>query len=570
MDHTRDADFLGRLALTAAQTLDPRALVNLVITETTVVMGVDVCSVYLRDTDGGDLVLAATNGLAQEGVGRVRLAVGEGLTGHAARERTAVVVADVREDARFRWLDGVDQERFVSMCSVPIVSADRLVGVLNVQTDAPHAFDDGEVALLQAIAAHVAGALERSALQERLQRQVHELRRSHEIHRRFTRLSLSGAGLRAICSEIADQASGPVGVYDDAGERIASSHDGLLPVRLGDAERADALPVRAGDEVLGHLVVMNADPARQADGSQRRALEHGATVLALELARERAAAEAERHLRGDLVEELLASPLQPADAARLADRAARLGQRLAAKTWVMVMDPDDATARAALGSPAGSSRVARALAAAGEAEGAALTVVQRAGGVVVLVADEDDPARVERLATRLVEAAGDASRGGAFSGGVSGDAGPPHALHALAQQARLAHRSGRRMGRSGGVHMYHRMGAERLLMAVEPREELDAFVDEWLGALVAHDVRGPGSAPLLETLDAMSDTGWSPRAAARALNVHVNTLLYRLQRAREVSGRDLGDADVRLAMGLALKARRMRTAESAADHRQAS
>ncbi len=556
MEHTRDSDFLQRLALAAAATLDVKALVGLVIGETTGVMGVDVCSVYLVDAGGDGLMLSATNGLSQAGVGTVRLALGEGITGHAALHRRPTVADDVRRDPRFRWLAGVDQERFVSMCSVPIVSADRLVGVLNVQTDQPHRFGESEVALLGAIAAHVAGALERSALQERLQHQVHELRRSHEIHARFTQLSLGGAGLRAICRAIADHAGAPVGLYDDADVRIAGSDDEALPEALGDAD-GDGLtvrPVRAGDEVLGSLAVAGPDGG---DPVRRRAVEHGATVLALELSRERAAAEAERHLRGDLVEELLAGPIGEPEARRLAERAARLGHRLAPRMWVMVIEPDDQAARTALAGPVGSGRVARAVAAAGDQASLTLTVVQRSGAIIVLVPDPGDAARVDRVAQRCVAEASAAAGGGSFSCGLSGSGGPPERLHALGQQARMAQRAGRALRRAGSVNAYHRLGAERLLLAVSPASELEGFVAEWLGTLEEHDRRGPGSAPLVETLRALAESGWSPRGAARAMNVHVNTLLYRLQRVRDVTGRDLGAPDVRLAFSLALKARDM-------------
>ena len=78
---------------------------------------------YNSEPDGETLVLSATNGLSQGGLGRVRLRIGEGVTGTAAVERAPVVVEDVRTEPRFRWLPGVDQARFVSMCSVPIVSA---------------------------------------------------------------------------------------------------------------------------------------------------------------------------------------------------------------------------------------------------------------------------------------------------------------------------------------------------------------------------------------------------------------------------------------------------------------
>ena len=154
--------FLQRLALTVASTATMNDLVRLVIAETTEALATDVCSVYLIDPDDGRLVLAATNGLLQEAVGRVRLALGEGVTGWAAEDRRPAVVADVRAEPRFRWLDDVDQTRFVSMCSVPIAAGDRLVGVLNVQTERRREFSGADVAFLSAIAAQVAGVLARA------------------------------------------------------------------------------------------------------------------------------------------------------------------------------------------------------------------------------------------------------------------------------------------------------------------------------------------------------------------------------------------------------------------------
>ena len=251
VDALVELEYLQRLALTAAQTLDPPSLVRLVIAETTDAMGVDVCSIYLTEPDGETLVLSATNGLSQGGVGRVRLRIGEGVTGTAAAERGPVVVEDVRTEPRFRWLAGVDQARFVSMCSVPIISAGRLVGVLNVQTEEMHRFGRDEVAFMAAIAAQVAGALERSGLQERLEAQVADLRRSEEIHHRFTELALTGGGLPAICEEIARQAGGPVALFDDEGERLAPLPDPLH--HRGPERRRAVLELPEGDEVVRRL-----------------------------------------------------------------------------------------------------------------------------------------------------------------------------------------------------------------------------------------------------------------------------------------------------------------------------
>lgn len=571
MDHMRELQFLQRLALQAAQTLDAPSLVRLVINETTGAMGVDVCSVYLLDPHRPALTLAATNGLSQTGVGRVRLSVGEGVTGWAAQERRPVTVPDVRTDDRFRWLSGVDQARFVSMCSVPIISADRLVGVINVQTDAHHDFDDEEVGFLAAIAAQVAGVLERSSLHTRLEGQVADLRRSEEIHRRFTELALAGGGIGAICAEIARQAAASVALYDDEGEHMspAGGEDGGLPARLTIEDREPVpagdgptiLPVRAGSETLAWLAVGDDDAAP--DPVRRRALEHGVTVLALELSRERAAAEAERRLRGDVVEELLATRPAEEDAARLVERAARLGYRLRRRMWVVVIDPDDPAGARALGERSTVRRLVRALSAVAETRHAGAIVVERAGTVVLLIPHPATAHQVERTALAALGTARQLMAGSSLSCGVSGDHGGPTMLHDLAEQARLAIRVGRRLRRAGEVNSYRRLGAERLLLAVNGGGHLEEFVAEWLGPLERQEARGRRAAPLIETIDALSSTGWSPRAAARHLDVHVNTLLYRIQRARELTQRDLDDPDVRLALALALRARTLVAARGA-------
>lgn len=562
MDPVRELEFLQRLALQATQTLDAPSLVRLVINETTGAMDVDVCSVYLFEPRGRELVLAATNGLSQTGVGRVRMRVGEGITGWAAHERRPVTVADVRSESRFRWLAGVDQARFVSMCSVPIISGDRLVGVLNVQTDIRHDFDDAEVGFLAAIAAQVAGVLERSSLQSRLEDQVADLRRSEEIHRRFTELSLAGEGIEAIRQEIARQAGAEVALYDDEGARItpmAATSD-TLPAELTspgegadhDTDRHHVLPVRAGSDTLAWLVVGDAsapDPVR------RRSLEHGVTVLALEFSRERAATEAERRLRGDLMEELITTRLSAEDAERLVEQAARLGYRLRRHMWVVVIEPDDPVAAEALGARTGARRLVRALSAEAESRHPGVMVVERAGSLVLLIPHPATADQVERTALAALTAAGGMTAGSSFSCGVSGEHGGPAMLHDLVEQARLAIRVGRRLQRMGEVHSYRRLGAERLLLALGGGSHLREFVDEWLGPLERQEARARGAAPLIETIEALTSSSWSPRAAARQLNVHVNTLLYRIQRARDLTQRDLDDPDVRLAMALALRAR---------------
>jgi signal transduction histidine kinase len=147
-------------------------MLRTIIDETTVATGTEVCSLYLWEDAERLLVLTATNGLAQSGVGTVKLGLGEGITGWVATHRRPLAVKDVRSEARFVWVPNLDQERFLSMLSVPILVEERVVGVMNLQTLAVHDFSSEEVEFASAIAAQLGGIIELSQLKERLARQL--------------------------------------------------------------------------------------------------------------------------------------------------------------------------------------------------------------------------------------------------------------------------------------------------------------------------------------------------------------------------------------------------------------
>jgi phosphotransferase system enzyme I (PtsP) len=161
-----ELDFLRRLLAGTSGAADHQALLKEVIDKTREATGTQVCSLYLWQENSRRLVLTATNGLASEGVGVVSMRMGKGVTGWVAEHRRPLAVPDTRDEPRFQWIPGLDQERFISMLSVPVAAGRRLVGVINVQTETTHVFTAEEIALLETIASYIAGIVERSALLE--------------------------------------------------------------------------------------------------------------------------------------------------------------------------------------------------------------------------------------------------------------------------------------------------------------------------------------------------------------------------------------------------------------------
>ena len=569
----RELHFLQRLARDAATAQEPSELVELVIRETTSAMAIDVCSLYLLDPSGENLTLTATNGLNEKMVRRAQLRVGEGITGWVAETRQPLSVADVSHESRFKWIPGVDQKRFKSMLSVPIEAGPRLVGVVNVQSVAYREFTAEDLDFLRAIAGQVAGILERMELQRRLEAQLAEISLSHETHERFTRLSLEGAGVDAILEAVGLLAGGAAGLYTEDGFRIQG--DDQLPARLtvppeqlrsqarefrlvsGRPVRAlDVVPVRAGGDLLA-LLVVGLPETDSANPARVRALEHGSTVLALELSKERAAAEVERRLRGDLVEELLAGGLDDAEAERLARQAERLGHRLPSRAWVIVVEPDDSRSEGEMAARGRQDRIHAALVdLARRRMGGALTLT-RSSSAVVLVPEEAAPdlGAVERLAEQVHDAIVPLLRPGSASVGIGNLAESVAELARSHHEARQALRLGRRAGMRARVTSYRALGAFRLLLDVQSPEALRRFVHEVLGTLLKY--KESRETPLLQTLEALAAARWVRRAAARDLGIHVNSMTYRVERIESISGLKLDDPETRVAIAIALRARGM-------------
>jgi two-component system, NarL family, sensor kinase len=130
----------------------------------------DVCFVYVLDDGGGALTLTGATPPYDRQVGKIRLPVGEGVTGWVASHRSPAVLASGKEaDPRYRYFPELGGREYTSMVSVPMESGlTGLVGVLNVHTRERRDFTDRDVRLLSSIGALVAGAVHQARLHRRL------------------------------------------------------------------------------------------------------------------------------------------------------------------------------------------------------------------------------------------------------------------------------------------------------------------------------------------------------------------------------------------------------------------
>ena len=106
-----------------------------------------------------------------------------------------------------------------------------------------------------------------------------------------------------------------------------------------------------------------------------------------------------------------------------------------------------------------------------------------------------------------------------------------------------------RLKRWSQVVSVPQLGVTGLLAGVD-HERLLEFAQRHLGPLIEHDRARSGD--LVETLKAYLEAG-EQQAAAKRLGIHPNTLRYRLDRVREISGAEFEDPETRLNLSVAVR-----------------
>ena len=116
----------------------------------------DVSSVYLLEPESGELVLAATVGLDQSGVGRVRMRLDEGLTGLVAERMSPIMEPDAPIHPRFKYFPEAGEDTYHSFLGVPLIESGIVQGVLVVQTMERRPFSPNEIRMLVTVGSQLA------------------------------------------------------------------------------------------------------------------------------------------------------------------------------------------------------------------------------------------------------------------------------------------------------------------------------------------------------------------------------------------------------------------------------
>jgi GAF domain-containing protein len=120
-------------------------------------------------------------------LGNLRIHVGEGITGWVAEHKSVVALAsNATQDIRFKLFQGLVEDTYEALLSVPLVSGGDLIGVINVHHREPHEHSADEIGTLVFIGEQLGVAIAKAQLQDenaRLLETTLEMRRELETRK---------------------------------------------------------------------------------------------------------------------------------------------------------------------------------------------------------------------------------------------------------------------------------------------------------------------------------------------------------------------------------------------------
>jgi len=159
-----DIDVLHEIGSSIAAADPLHAVLSRVVQFVSTIVACDSVFIYVLEED--DLVLRASKTPHPDVLDRLKLRVGEGITGWVAEHRKPVAVAShAFQDPRFQTFNELPEDRYEAFLSVPVLSRGKLVGVINLQHRQPHDHSHRDIQLISMIGFLVGAEIEMARLE---------------------------------------------------------------------------------------------------------------------------------------------------------------------------------------------------------------------------------------------------------------------------------------------------------------------------------------------------------------------------------------------------------------------
>jgi len=267
----KELEMLEQAGRAVLSTLDLNQRLTHILKEITARMGTQVASILLLDKETDELVFEAAVGPRAEKLKGLRMALGQGIAGHVAKEGKPLLVPDVRQSSLFD--DSIDKlSGFVSHAVVcaPLEIRREVIGVIEVLNKEEGAFNEADLRLLEAMSSFAVVAIENARLYDEATRRAAEATsyardlealRQQERQQRESLDRLHSTFLNAISHELTT----PITIMIQSVETLTDPRRGALnreQEEMAETLRQQALRLQ---RMIGTLITFASFTAKQDD-----------------------------------------------------------------------------------------------------------------------------------------------------------------------------------------------------------------------------------------------------------------------------------------------------------------
>ncbi|HHX51254.1 MAG TPA: hypothetical protein GX711_07435 [Clostridia bacterium] len=416
--------------------------------------------------------------------------------------------------------------------------------------------------------------------------QLCQLKRSEEVHNRLLEVLLNGGGFASISQCLRDLVKNPVLILDQAGNSLAEaanasekkqldgllatwedSRSNLLQFNPNRSHRLDLkneqtkqslvlVPIKANDTVNGYLVVLETQD--KLDEQDLRSIEYAGTIAALEFAKERAVFDAERQIKGELLEDLVTGSFNYEEV--VIRRASFLNFNLKAPLAVFVVDIDSFEKYFISEANRNEDHIRKVKSQILEfchgtlADYPGSTMLQMKSDSItglVRVTGPEEEKLLRQKCLRICQQVEKRYPKVGVSIGVGRTYTGVRHIKKSYEEALTSLRIGRFLTGSASVAFFRDLGPYRFLYELKDSKAMQSFHQENLGRLKLYDAQN--QTELVNTLVCYLKNDGNLRRTAEEMFIHKNSVIYRVKKIEEITGLKLNDPEDRFNLHLSLK-----------------
>jgi len=167
---------LHEITRIVGSTIDFKEMLHEIINLVSRLTHADACFLYVYDPHNKELILSSSKTPHPNIMGKIRLKLGEGITGWVAQQHKPVAIpSGAHKDPRFKFFHSIPEDTYEAFLSIPMTIKNDVIGVINVQHRKPHEYPPSLIELLSTIASQIGGAIEKSRLYEEAKKKAEAL-----------------------------------------------------------------------------------------------------------------------------------------------------------------------------------------------------------------------------------------------------------------------------------------------------------------------------------------------------------------------------------------------------------